>query len=99
MAVNYDVYGQPTSWSDAFFQQAQITNKNKIASFGTGAKTLSEGVTAGKLSYSSPIDNSLSYCGLGTESAMSHVVYCGLHDNAFQAYDSTDREVTNFAFG
>lgn len=98
MAVNYDVYGQPTSWSDAFFQQAQITNKNKLASFGTGLKTLSEGVTAGKLSYDSPIDKSLSYCGLGTESAMSHVVYCGLHDNAFQAYDSTDRDVTNFAF-
>ena len=98
MAVNYDVYGQPTSWSNAFFQQSEITNKNKLASFGTGAKTLSEGVTAGKLSYSTPIDKSLSYCGLGKESAMSHVVYCGLHDNAFQAYDSTDREVTNFAF-
>lgn len=98
MAVNTNVYGLPEQWSNAFFQQAQITTKNKIASFGTNAKTLSEGVTAGKLSYDSPIDKSLSYCGLGTESAMSHVVYCGLYDNAFKAYDSTDREVTNFAF-
>lgn len=98
MAVNTTVYGLPEQWTNAFFQQAQITTKNKLASFGTGAKTLSEGVTAGKLSYDSPIDKSLSYCGLGTESAMSHVVYCGLHDNAFKAYDSTDREVTNFAF-
>lgn len=98
MAVNTNVYGLPEEWTNAFFQQAQITTKNKLASFGTNAKTLSEGVTAGKLSYDIPIDKSLSYCGLGTESAMSHVVYCGLHDNAFQAYDSTDREVTNFAF-
>lgn len=98
MAVNTNIYGLPEQWTNAFFQQAQITTKNKLASFGTNAKTLAEGVTAGKLSYDSPIDKSLSYCGLGTESAMSHVVYCGLHDNAFQPYDSTDREVTNFAF-
>ena len=98
MAVNTNVYGLPEQWTNAFFQQVQITTKNKLASFGTNAKTLSEGVTAAKLSYDSPIDKSLSYCGLGTESAMSHVVYCGLHDNAFKAYDSTDREVTNFAF-
>lgn len=98
MSINQEVYGAPEQWTDAFFQQAQITDKNKLASFGTNAKTLSEGVTAGKLSYGEPIDKSLSYCGLGTESAMSHVVYCGLHDDAFQAYDSTDRQVTNFAF-
>ena len=98
MAINQTIYGTPEQWTNAFFQQAQIENKNKLASFGTNAKTLSEGVTAGKLSYEAPIDKSLSYCGLGTESAMSHVVYCGLHDNAFKAYDSTDREVTNFAF-
>lgn len=98
MAINQAIYGTPEQWSNAFFQQAQITNKNRLASFGTGAKTLFDGVTAGKLSYDIPIDKSLSYCGLGTVSAMSHVVYCGLHDNAFQAYDSTDRKVTNFAF-
>lgn len=98
MAINQAIYGTPEQWSNAFFQQAQITDKNKLASFGTNAKTLSEGVTAGKLLYDNPIDKSLSYCGLGTESAMSHVVYCGLHDNAFTAYDSTDRDVTNFAF-
>lgn len=98
MPLNQNIYGTPEQWSNAFFQQAQIENKNKLASFGTNAKTLSEGVTAGKLSYDTPIDKSLSYCGLGTESAMSHVVYCGLHDNAFTAYDSTDRDVTNFAF-
>lgn len=98
MAVNTNVYGTSEQWTNAFFQQAQIEDKNKLAYFGENAKTLSQGVANNKLSYSEPIDKSLSYCGLGTESAMSHVVYCGLHDNAFQAYDSTDRQVTNFAF-
>lgn len=98
MAVNTSVYGLSAQWSNAFFQQAQITDKNKLAYFGENAKTLSQGVINNKLSYSQPIDKSLSYCGLGTESAMSHVVYCGLHDNAFKAYDSTDRQVTNFSF-
>lgn len=98
MAINTNVYGLPEQWSNAFFQQSQITDKNKLAYFGENAKTLSQGVANNKLSYSEPIDKSLSYCGLGTESAMSHVVYCGLHDNAFQAYDSTDRQVTNFSF-
>lgn len=98
MAINTSVYGNSEQWSNAFFQQAQIEDKNKLAYFGENAKTLSQGVANNKLSYSEPIDKSLSYCGLGTESAMSHVVYCGLHDNAFQPYDSTDRELTNFAF-
>lgn len=98
MAINTSVYGNSDQWSNAFFQQAQIEDKNKLAYFGENAKTLSQGVANNKLSYSEPIDKSLSYCGLGTESAMSHVVYCGLHDNAFQAYDSTDRQVTNFSF-
>lgn len=98
MAINTSVYGNSAQWTNAFFQQAQIEDKNKLAYFGENAKTLSQGVANNKLSYSEPIDKSLSYCGLGTESAMSHVVYCGLHENAFQAYDSTDRQVTNFAF-
>lgn len=98
MAINTSVYGTSEQWSNAFFQQAEIVDKNKLAYFGENAKTLSQGVANNKLSYSEPIDKSLSYCGLGTESAMSHVVYCGLHENAFQAYDSTDRQVTNFAF-
>lgn len=98
MAINTSIYGDSNQWSNAFFQQAQIEDKNKLAYFGENAKTLLQGVANNKLSYSEPIDKSLSYCGLGTESAMSHVVYCGLHDNAFQAYDSTDRQVTNFAF-
>lgn len=98
MAVNYDVYGQPTSWLNAFYQQNEITNKNKIANFGSGDKTLSSGVTNGRLSYTEPIDNSLSYCGLGTESAMSHVAIMGYADGERKLLNYNDRPVTNFAF-
>lgn len=47
-----------------------------------------------------PIDNSLSYCGLGTESIYSHLAYLeyktAMCSNSFTAEE--DRSVTNFAF-
>lgn len=47
-----------------------------------------------------PIDNSLSYCGLGTESIYSHLAYLeyktAMCSNSFAAEE--DRTVTNFAF-
>ena len=47
-----------------------------------------------------PIDNSLSYCGLGTESIYSHLAYLeyktGMCSDSFTAEE--DRSVTNFAF-
>lgn len=98
MAINQDIYGTPEQWFNAFFQQAEITNKNKIAYFGTNAKTLSAGVTNNKLSYEQPIDKSLSYCGLGTESAFSHVAFFGYKDNQRKLLEYNDRQVTNFAF-
>ena len=98
MAINEAVYGLSTEWTSAFFQQSEITDKNKIAYFGHNSKTLSSGVTAGKLSYSQPIDNSLSYCGLGTESAFSHVAFFGYKDNQRKLLEYNDRQVTNFGF-
>lgn len=98
MAVNENVYGLSTEWTPAFFQQAEITDKNKVAYFGANSKTLSSGVTAGKLSYSQPIDNSLSYCGLGSESALSHVAFFGYKDNQRKLLEYNDRQVTNFGF-
>lgn len=47
-----------------------------------------------------PIDNSLSYCGLGTESIYSHLAYLeyktAMCSNSFAAEE--DRSVTNFVF-
>lgn len=98
MAINQDIYGTPEQWFNSAFQQAEITNKNKIAYFGENAKTLSSGVNNNKLSYSEPLDNSLSYCGLGTESALSHVAFFGYVDNERKLLEYNDRQVTNFGF-
>lgn len=98
MAINQDIYGTPAQWFNAYFQQQQITNKNKIAYFGENAKTLDSGVTNNKLSYDQPIDKSLSYCGLGSESALSHVAFFGYKDGARKLLEYNDREITNFAF-
>ena len=98
MSVNYSVYGRESDWFNAAFQQVQIENKNKVAYFGENAKTLSQGVTNNKLSYSNPIDKTLSYCGLGSESALSHVAFFGYKDGARKLLEYNDRQVTNFAF-
>lgn len=98
MAINQDIYGTPEQWFNAAFQQNEIIDKNKIAYFGENAKTLSSGVNNNKLSYSVPIDNSLSYCGLGTESALSHVAFLGYADNQRKLLEYNDRSITNFGF-
>ena len=98
MAVNTNVYGNSNQWFNAYFQQAEIVDKNKVAYFGENAKTLSAGVTNNKLSYEQPIDKSLSFCGLGSESALSHVAFFGYKDNTRKLLEYNDRQVTNFGF-
>lgn len=99
MAVNESVYGLSGTWYDSDFQQAALPNKNKTACFdstqGVPWSSLGLGVDAGKLSWSEPIDKSLSYCGLGRESSFSTVCY---YDNSGQIIDVNERTVTNFAF-
>lgn len=99
MAVNENVYGLSGTWYDSDFQQADLPNKNKTACFdstqGVPWSSLGLGVDAGKLSWSEPIDKSLSYCGLGRESSFSTVCY---YDNSGQVIDTNERTVTNFAF-
>lgn len=98
MPINYSVYGRENEWFDCYYQQAEIVNKNKIAYFGENAKTLSQGVANNKLSYSIPIDKTLSYCGLGEASALSHVAFLGYKDGERKLLEYNDRQVTNFAF-
>lgn len=98
MAVNENVYGAKNSWYDAFFQQSQLTNKNKIPYFDENKSTLIDGVNAGKLSFSEPIDKSISYCGLGTECALSHIAYTNFVNGNVEITDIQDRTVTNFGF-
>lgn len=99
MAINENVYGAANTWYDSDFQQPNLPNKNKTACFdstqGVPWSSLGLGVEAGKLSWTEPIDKSLSYCGLGRESSFSTVCY---YDNSGQIIDTNERAVTNFAF-
>lgn len=97
MAINTSVYGTPEQWIDTSFNR-YITNKNKIAYFAANASRLENGVSANKLSYSAPIDKSLSYCGIGRESALSHIGYIYKSGNTYDIREWQDSVVTNFAF-
>lgn len=98
MAINENVYGAENLWYDAFFQQLQLTNKNKIPYFDENKSSLIDGVNAGKLSFSEPIDKTISYCGLGTECALSHIAYTNFVNGSVEITDIQDRIVTNFGF-
>lgn len=97
MAVNTNVYGAAEQWINTSFYDKFY--RNKKANFGDNTSKLGDGVSKGKLSYSEPIDKSLSYCGLGTECALSHVRYVQNVNNTATIIDSQDRFQTNFLFG
>lgn len=97
MAVNTNVYGTAEQWIDSSFNR-YITDKNKVAYFAANQSRLENGVSSGKLSYSEPIDKSLSYCGLGEESALSHIGYIYKVGGSYDVQEWQDNFVTNFAF-
>ena len=97
MAVNENVYGAANTWIDNNYQYPTITPKAKKANFGNNSAQLQSGVSQGKLSYDTPIDKSLSYCGLGTECALSHITYIATVGETPTVGDTQDRFVTNFA--
>lgn len=97
MAVDTSIYGSADQWINTAFYDKFYHNKK--AYFNTNQSQLGQGVTANKLSYETPIDKSLSYCGLGTESALSHVRYVQNVSNTATIIDSQDRFQTNFLFG
>lgn len=99
MAVNENVYGAANTWANAYYQQAQLTDKNKIANFGSNTYTLADGVSKGKLSYSDGIDKSISFCGLGTECALSHIGFIArTSNNTAEIVSTNERIQTNFGF-
>lgn len=97
MAVNTSIYGTSEQWRNTAFYDKFYQNKK--ANFGDNTTKLGDGVTKGKLSYTEPIDISLSYCGLGTESALSHIRYVQNVGGTATIIDSQDRVKTDFLFG
>ena len=99
MAVNENVYGAPNTWVNAYYQQNTIVNKNKIANFGDNTYTLAQGVSKSKLSYDEGIDKSISFCGLGTECALSNIAFIArTSSNTAEVLTENERVVTNFGF-
>lgn len=103
MAVNQEIYGSSEQWVSTYYQQNELTNKNKKAWFGgsTAQTQLRAGVAAGKLSYSEPIDKTLAYCGFGTESALNHRAFIGRdpeNTGALKIFEYQDSDISNWAF-
>ena len=99
MSINEDVYGAADTWADAYYQQRAIVNKNKIGNFGNNTYTLAQGVSKGKLTYNEGIDKSISFCGLGKESALSHIAFIArTSSNTADVLSVNERLATNFGF-
>ena len=104
-AANIVGTNRTNQWLTAYFGPGY-----NIGSVTYNAGSLASGLRNGKIPkgqqltdgymIDDPIDNSLSYCGLGTESIYSHLAYLEYKTNmcsgSFTAAE--DRSVTNFAF-
>lgn len=103
--INQEVYGLSENWLDAVINYQSNPNKNQLANFmnaplsptTSSVSQIWRGVSEGKFEYGVPIDNSLSYCGLGYESSMSHTSYIGYNDGV-KVLRTEERAITNFAF-
>lgn len=69
--INYEIYGQPSTWAN----YGENINQIKVANFGNSGYNLYSGVVNGKLSYDNGLDKSISFCGIGSECPFSNLVY------------------------
>lgn len=96
--INTDIYGTPEQWVNPFSTQ-EHEDRNLMflqAYFGGGGVELQDGYGYG-VSINTPLDKSLSWCGLGTESTWSHIEY---HQRTadFPLIAKDDRTITNFSW-
>lgn len=112
MSTNQDIWGSSSDWECPI---SGMTGTNQDMKFLTGyfgakpSNTYESGCLFSGLYYdkfpsegnftNEPIDDSISYCGLGNESVWSRVKYyaCGPATST-SLINSDDRQVTNFAF-
>lgn len=96
--INTGVYGTPEQWANPFPTQ-EHTDRNLMflqAYFGGGGVKLKDGYGYG-IELNTPIDKSLSWCGLGTESTWSHIEYYQRAAD-FPLIAKDDRTITNFSW-
>ena len=91
MAINESIYGAPTSWDSN-----PTYSFLKMADFGENQNSLINGVTLGKLSPDTPLDNSIAFCGVGTECSLSNVQVLTNDSNGAIFESTIKRDVTNW---
>lgn len=111
--VNINIWGDPQYWQDAGTIPYDIDTELRLQYTGTNeGNSLHDNSRVWNMINNTPLDNTLSYCGLGTESPLSHITfYCGSYgypigygnDYTYEQMCKTvtsrdDRTVTNFAF-
>lgn len=104
MNINYNIYGIEEIWRDAYYSSGE--NPNKKAGFSyindneqnVVGSYLRVGVWGNHLSFNTPIDKSLSYCGMDENAPLSTFNAIVKNDNHYEYDDSKviKRDVTNF---
>lgn len=103
--INKSIYGNENEWSIVGTGYPQGDDNNfYIANFGdtTYPDTLYGGVQNGRIALNAPLDKTLSWCGLGTESMFSHLQYWnhkphdGEEPEKFMMINEDNRLITNF---
>lgn len=98
--VNTSIYGTPEQWDVANLGTSQNHADRKdsflTAHFGGGGNTLENGYGYG-IDLNTPIDKSLSYCGLGGFSTWSKIEYYK-RNRDLELIGKDNRAVTNFSF-
>lgn len=107
MAVNQEIYGNPNDW--VRISGVDFTNHDMnyyYANFGDqssyNVSSLKAGVDNSKISLNTPIDKSLSWCGLGNFSTFSNMECYNnklweVSEDPFKMINKDSRNVTNFA--
>lgn len=96
MQPNSNVYGTPSQWYNQHFTQSIPPQyRNKKPYFDGANARLETSIAHNKIIGGQPIDKTISYCGLGNESDLSHAnTICRI--NGELVIKSADRDVTNF---
>lgn len=96
--INTNIYGTPEQWVNPFSTQEHTDRKLMFlqAYFGGGGVKLQDGYGYG-IELNTPIDKSLSWCGLGAESVWSHLEYHRRYTD-FPVIGTDERTITNFSW-
>jgi len=104
MSINTNVYGTSDTWPQdtSVETSAPAEQKYYFANFGNSANydisTLKVGVDNNRVRLNTPIDKTLSWCGLGKKSAFSNLeFYNNKIGDEFKMINKDNRTITNFA--